>query len=70
MVKEIFFFINNSNIISRYHYNQNAMHLNKSRTNQHLLFFLSKFDCWNKAQVSMTTNVYRERSNSDKRKKG
>ena len=30
-----------------------------------LFFALSKFDCWHKAQVSMTTNVYRKASNSE-----
>ena len=61
-------FMNSSNKSPRYHCNQSGTRLNKSGTNrliENLLFALSKFDCWHKAQVSMTTNVFRETSNSE-----
>ena len=61
-------FTNNSNINPTYHCNQSGIHLNKSETNrliENLLFALSKFDSCQKAQVSMTTNVYRQTSNSE-----
>ena len=61
-------FINNSNINPRYHCNQIGIHLNRSGTNrliENLLFALSKFDCWHKAQVSMATSVFRETDHSE-----
>ena len=60
-------FTNNSNTNPTYHCNQSGIHLNKSETNRLIenLFALSKFDSCQKAQVSMTTNVYRQTSNSE-----
>ena len=48
--------------------NQSGIHWNKSKANrlvENLLFASSKFDCWHKAQVSMSTNIYRQTSNSE-----
>ena len=61
-------FVNNIN--PRYHCNQSGIYLNKSETNtliENLLFALSKFDCWYKVQLSMTTSVFKETSNSKER---
>ena len=48
--------------------NQSGIHWNKSKANrlvENLLFASSKFDYWHKAQVSMSTNIYRQTSNSE-----
>ena len=61
-------FMNSSNKSPRYHCNQSGTRLNKSGTNrliENLLFALSKLDCWHKAQVSITADVYRKTNNSE-----
>ena len=56
VVKRNICFINNSNINSRYHWNQGGIHLNKSETNRLIQNF-------NKSRTRLILQDYRKQTN-------